>query len=119
MNDFAYRLQMSGMSVEQYAQMMGGDMNAIKNSLRPGALSAVKTNVMLDAVVDAEHIEVSDEECEEEYAKLAESYQLDVEKVKELLDASGMRGDLQVRKAAKLIAGAAVAVAPKSGKEEE
>lgn len=114
-----YELRSQGASLQAYAQMMGGDMNAIKNSLRPGALSAVKTNVMLDAVVDAEHIEVSDEECEEEYAKLAESYQLDVEKVKELLDASGMRGDLQVRKAAKLIAGAAVAVAPKSGKEEE
>ncbi|MBQ3216489.1 MAG: trigger factor [Oscillospiraceae bacterium] len=114
-----YELRSQGASLQAYAQMMGGDMNAIKNSLRPGALSAVKTNVMLDAVVDAEHIEVSDEECEEEYAKLAESYQLDVEKVKELLDAAGMRGDLQVRKAAKLIASAAVAVAPESGKEEE
>ena len=117
-----YELRAQGASLEAYAGMMGGNMDAIKNSLRPGALSAVKTNVMLDAVVDAEKIEVSDEECEVEYKKIAESYQMEVEKVKELLDLKGMRGDLQVRKAAKLIAEAAVAVAPaakEEAKEEE
>ena len=94
-----------------------GNMDTIKNSLRPGALNTVKTNVMLDAVVEAEKIEVSDEECEEEYKRLAESYQMDVEKVKEILELKGMQGDLQVRKAAKLIAESAVAVAP-AAKEE-
>lgn len=112
-----YELRAQGASLEAYAQMMGGNMDAIKNSLRPGAMSTVKTNVMLDAVVDAESIEVSDEECEEEYKKLAESYQMDVEKIKEILDLKGMKGDLQVRKAAKLIAETAVAVAP-AAKEE-
>lgn len=117
-----YELRAQGASLEAYAQMMGGNMDAIKNSLRPGALNTVKTNVMLDAVVDAEKIEVSDEECEEEYKKLAESYQMDVEKIKKLLDLKGMQGDLQVRKAAKLIAESAVAVAPaakEESKEEE
>lgn len=117
-----YELRAQGASLEAYAQMMGGNMDAIKNSLRPGAISAVKTNVMLDAVVDAEGIEASDEECEEEYKKLAESYQMDVERIKELLDLKGMKGDLQVRKAAKLIAESAVAVAPaekEETKEEE
>lgn len=109
-----YELRAQGASLQAYANMMGGNMDAIKNSLRPGALTAVKTNVMLDAVVDAEKIEVSDEECEEEYKKLAESYQLDIEKVKEILDEKGMTGDLQVRKAAKLIYESAVAVAPKT-----
>ncbi len=112
-----YELRTQGASLEAYAQMLGGDMNTIKNSLRPGALTAVKTNVMLDAVVTAENIEVSDEECEEEYAKIAENYKLDVEKVKEIMSINELRGDLQVRKAAKLIADEAVAVAPK--KEEE
>ena len=109
-----YELRSQGASLEAYAQMMGGNMDNIKNSLRPGALSSVKTNVMLDAVVDAEKIEVTEEECEEEYAKLAESYKMDVEKVKEILDMDGMKGDLQVRKAARLIADSAVAVAPKA-----
>ena len=117
-----YELRAQGASLQAYAQMMGGNMDAIKNSLRPGAINAVKTNVMLDAVVDAERIEVSDEECEEEYKKLADSYQMEIDKVKELLDLKGMKGDLQVRKAAKLIAESAVAVAPaakEEAKEEE
>ena len=112
-----YELRAQGASLEAYANMMGGNMDSIKNSLRPGALNTVKTNAMLDAVVEAEKIEVSDEECEEEYKRLAESYQMDVEKVKEILDLKGMQGDLQVRKAAKLIAESAVAVAP-AAKEE-
>ena len=114
-----YELRSQGASLEAYAQMMGGNMDNIRNSLRPGALNTVKTNVMLDAVVDAESIEVSDDECEEEYKKLAESYQLEIEKVKEILDMKGMKGDLQVRKAAKLIADAAVAVAPKAEEKKE
>ena len=114
-----YELRSQGASLEAYAQMMGGNLDNIKNSLRPGALSSVKTNVMLDAVVDAEKIEVTEEECEEEYAKLAESYKMDVEKVKEILDTEGMKGDLQVRKAARLIADSAVAVAPKAEEKKD
>ena len=114
-----YELRSQGASLQAYAQMMGGNMDTIKNSLRPGAANVVKTNVMLDAVVEAEKIEVSEEEIEAEYAKLAEAYKLDVEKVKEILDVKGMTGDLQVRKAAKLIAESAVAIAPKADKEEE
>lgn len=114
-----YELRSQGASLEAYANMMGGNLDNIRNSLRPGALNTVKTNVMLDAVVDAEKIEVSDEECEEEYKKLAESYQLEIEKVKKILDVDGMKGDLQVRKAAKLIADAAIAVAPKAEEKKE
>ncbi len=114
-----YELRAQGASLEAYAQMLGGDMNAIRNSLRPGALNAVRTNVMLDAVVDAEKIEVSEEECEEEYKKLADSYKMELDKVKELLKLDGMKGDLQVRKAAKLIAESAVAVAPKAEEKAE
>ena len=114
-----YELRSQGASLEAYANMMGGNLDNTRNSLRPSALNTVKTNVMLDAVVDAEKIEVSEEECEEEYKKLADSYQLELEKVKELLDMKGMKGDLQVRKAAKLIAESAVAVAPKAEEKTE
>ena len=109
-----YELRAQGASLEAYSKMLGGNMDSIRNSLRPGALNAVRTNVMLDAVVDAEKIEVSEEECEEEYKKLADSYKMELDKVKELLPLDGMKGDLQVRKAAKLIAESAVAVAPKA-----
>ena len=114
-----YELRAQGASLEAYSQMLGGSMDSIRKSLRPGALNAVRTNVMLDAVVDAEKIEVSEEECEEEYKKLADSYKMDLDKVKELLPVDGMKGDLQVRKAAKLIAESAVAVAPKAEEKAE
>ncbi len=109
-----YELRSQGASLEAYAQMLGGDMNAIKNSLRPGAENAVKINVMLDAVVTAEGIEVTDEEIEAEYNAMAERYQMDVERVKELMSAEELKGDMQVRKAAKLISESAVAVVAKT-----
>lgn len=109
-----YELHAQGVSLDAYIQMMGGDQNALRNSLRPSALNAVKTNVLLDAVAGAEALEISDEECEEEYKKLADSYKMELEKVKEALSAEGMKNDLKARKAARLIAGSAVAVAPKA-----
>ena len=114
-----YELRAQGASLEAYSKMLGGNMDSIRKSLRPGALNAVRTNVMLDAVVDAEKIEVSEEECEEEYKKLAESYKMELDKVKELLPVESLKGDLQVRKAAKLIAESAVAVAPKAEEKAE
>lgn len=113
-----YELRAQGASLEAYSKMLGGNMDGFRKSLRPNALTAVRTNVMLDAVVDAEKIEVSEEESEEEYKKLADSYKMELDKVKELLPVDGMKGDLQVRKAAKLIAESAVAVAPKAEKAE-
>lgn len=114
-----YELRAQGASLEAYSKMLGGNMDSIRKSLRPGALNAVRTNVMLDAVVDAEKIEVSEEECEEEYKKLADSYKMKLDKVKELLPVESLKGDLQVRKAAKLIAESAVAVAPKAEEKAE
>ena len=108
-----YELRSQGASLQAYAQMMGGDINAIRNSLRPSAQAAVRTNVLLDAVAAAENIEVSEEECEEEYKKLAESYKMELDDVKKALNADGLKSDLKLRKAARLIADSAVAVAPK------
>lgn len=114
-----YELRSQGASLQAYAQMMGGDMNAIRNSLRPSAQAAVRTNVLLDAVAAAENIEVSEEECEEEYKKLAESYKMELDDVKKALNADGLKSDLKLRKAARLIADSAVAVAPKAPESAE
>ena len=114
-----YELRSQGASLQAYAQMMGGDMNAIRNSLRPSAQAAVRTNVLLDAVAAAENIEVSEEECEEEYKKLAESYKMELDDVKKALNTDGLKSDLKLRKAARLIADSAVAVAPKAPEAAE
>lgn len=117
MERFDYDLRAQGASLEQYAKMIGGSVDTFRGYMRPQAEKQTKINVLLDAVVDAEKLEVSDEELENEYADLAKSYQMDVEKVKELLNVKDLKDDLLVRKAGKLIADAAVAVAPKAKEE--
>ena len=85
MERFAYQLQMSGYSVEQYAKMMGGDLNTMRNAFRPGAEKQAKVNVTLVKIAEVEGITVSDEELENEFAEMAKAYELEVEKVKEMV----------------------------------
>ncbi len=113
MERFAYQLQMSGYSMEQYAQMMGGDVNTMRNAFRPGAEKQAKISVTLEKIVEVEGITASDEEIEEEFASLAKQYELDVDKVKEMVPMEELTGSIKTRKAVKVIVDSAVAVAPK------
>ena len=119
MDQFAYQLQMSGMSMDDYSKMIGGNTNALRESIRPMAETTVRSNVLLSAVVDAEGIEVSEEEMEAEYAKVAEQYQMEVDQVKAALNAETVKADLASRKAVKLIVDNAVATAVKEEAKEE
>ena len=114
MERFAYQLQMSGYSMEQYAQMMGGDVNTMRNAFRPAAEKQAKISVTLEKIVEVEGLTVSDEEIEAEFASLAEQYQLSVEKIKEMVPMNEITGGLTNRKAVKVIVDSAVAVAPKA-----
>ena len=117
MERFAYQLQMSGYSVEQYAKMMGGDLNTMRQAFKPMAEKQAKANVVLEKIAEVENITVTDEDVENEYAELAKSYELEVEKVKELVPAAEINASLKTRKTVKLIVDAAVAVAPKASEE--
>ena len=119
MERFAYQLQMSGYSVEQYAKMMGGDLNTMRNAFRPAAEKQAKINVTLEKIVEAEGITVSDEEVEAEYASLAEQYSLEADKVKGMVPAEEIQTSLKTRKAVKVITDSAVAVAPKAEEKTE
>ena len=114
MERFAYQLQMSGYSMEQYAKMMGGDMNSLRNAFRPQAEKQAKISVTLEKIVEVEGITVSDEEINEEFEKLAKDYSLELDKVKEMVPMDELTGSLKTRKAVKLIVDSAVAVAPKA-----
>ena len=114
MERFAYQLQMSGYSVEQYAKMMGGDMNAMRNAFRPAAEKQAKANVTLAKIVEVEGITVSAEEIEAEMESLAKQYELELAKVKEMVSAVEVEENLKNRKAVKVIVDNAVAVAPKA-----
>ncbi len=111
MERFAYNLQMSGYSVEQYAQMMGGDMNTMRNAFRPAAEKQAKINVTLTKLIEVEGITVSDEEIAAEYEQMAKEYSLDVEKVKGMVAEAEVKETLETRKAVKVITESAVAVA--------
>ena len=119
MQNFAYQLQMSGYTVEQYAKMMGGDMNSLRQAFRPGAEKAAKNNVVLAKVAEVENITVSDEQIEAEYAEMAKSYEMEVEKVKSLVPAEELTEGLKTRNTVKFLTENAVAVAPKAKEATE
>ena len=114
MERFAYQLQMSGYSMEQYAQMMGGDISTMRNAFRPAAEKQAKISVTLEKIVEAEGLAVTDEEIEAEFEALAKQYELEVTKIKEMVPMNELTSSLTVRKATKLIVDSAVAVAPKT-----
>ena len=111
MNDFAYRLQMSGMSVEQYAKMMGGDMSTMRQAFKPNAEKQALNNLVVEKVGEVEGITVSEEEMEAEFERLAKSYELEVEKVKEMVTAEEIKTNLQTVKTVAFLVENAVAKA--------
>ena len=112
MERFAYQLQMSGYSMEQYAQMMGGDMNTLRNAFRPQAEKQAKITVTLEKIVEVEGITATDEEIEAEIESMAKQYELEAAKVKEMVPTEELTSSLKTRKAVKIIVDSAVAVEP-------
>ena len=119
MERFAYQLQMSGYSVEQYAKMMGGDLNTMRNAFRPAAEKQAKVNVTLEKIAEVEGVEVTEEDMTAEFESLAKQYSLEVDKVKEMVPAEEIKASLKIRKAVKVIVDSAVAVAPKAEEKTE
>ena len=117
MERFAYQLQMSGYSMDQYAKMKGGDVNSMRNAFRPAAEKQARITVTLNKIVEAENITVSDEEVEAEYADLAKQYELELDKVKSMVPAEEITDSLKSKKAIRIIVDSAKAVAP-AAKEE-
>ena len=111
MNDFAYRLQMSGMSVEQYAQMMGGDLNTMRQAFKPMAEKQALSKLVITKVAEVEGITVSDEELEAEFAEMAKAYELEIEKIKEMVPAEEIKENLASRKTVKFLVDNAIAKA--------
>ena len=116
MRQTAYQLQMSGMNMAQYAELFGGEAK-MRETMKPNALRQVKTQVMLAKIAEVEGIEITDEEIEDEYRRLAAAYSMDVEDVKARMGAEDVKTDLLARKAGALIADNAVAVEPPAAEE--
>jgi len=105
-NDFAQRLQMQGMSMEQYMQYTGMTAETMVEQMKPQAVKRIQSRLVLEAIAEAEAIAVADEEVEAELQKMADSYKMELAKVKEYMGETGiadMKKDLAVQKAAELI----------------
>lgn len=106
--EYNYRLQMQGLNLETYLQYMGQDMDTFKESFKEGAVKQVKVSVALAAIMEAENIEVSDEEIDAEAAKIGEQYGMDVDQVKKAVPAEQLTEDIKRNKAVDLIVESAV-----------
>ena len=110
-NEFAQRLQMQGLSIDQYIQYMGSNHQQFMESLKPEAVTRIKNSLVLEAVAKAENIEVSEEEFEAELQKMADMYKMEIEKIKEFMqdaEAKQMKDDIAIQKAVELIVSSAV-----------
>ena len=110
-DDFARRIQQQGLTVEQYFQFTGLTEEKMMEELKPQAEKRIKTRLVLEAIAKAENIEVSDERLDEELQKMADAYQMEIEKIKEFMgenEKAQMKEDIAVQEAVTLITEAAV-----------
>ena len=101
-NDYARRMQSQGLSLEQYMQFTGMTIETLKEQMKPQAVKRIQTRLVLEAIVKAENITVSDEAVEKEIADMAESYKMEVAQIKEYMGENGieqMKEDLAVHEA--------------------
>lgn len=106
--EYGYRLQMQGLDLETYLKYMGQDMDTFKASFKDGAEKQVKVSVALAAIMEAENIEVTDEEIDAQAAKIGEQYGMDAEQVKKAVPADQLTEDIKRNKAVDLIVESAV-----------
>ena len=84
-NEFAQNMQYQGISFEQYCQITGMTLVKIQEETRPQAVKRIETRLVLEAIAKAENIEVTEERLDEEIKKMAESYNMEADKLKELM----------------------------------
>lgn len=99
-NEFEQRLQQQGMTMEMYTQFSGQTAEDIQNDMKEDAEKRVKTRLTLEAIFEAEKLEVSDEDVDAEFEKMAEMYNMEVEQIKGILGGNidAVKGDLSLEK---------------------
>lgn len=106
LNDFAQRMQMQGLSMEQYFQFTGTTADMLMEQSKPQAEQRIKTSLVIDAIVAAENIEATEEEFAEEVKTMAEVYQMEEDKIVETLGEQGKASvmkDIKAKKAAEFV----------------
>lgn len=105
-DEFAQRITMQGLSMEQYFQFTGSNYSQMIEQVKPQAEKRIKSRLVMEAVAAAENLEVTDEDYDKEIEVMAEAYQMEADKVKEMLgkkEEKEIRKDLAVRKAVEFV----------------
>ena len=123
-DEFAQRLQMQGLSLQQYFQFTGLDAQKMMEQVKPQADRRIKSRLVLEAIVAAEGITASDEDYEDEIARMAEVYNMEADKVKEMLGGNEnakqqILDDLAITKAADFVVAEAKETKAKKTEKEE
>ncbi|MBO5126221.1 MAG: trigger factor [Clostridia bacterium] len=101
--DYDNRLRMNGLDLQTYFKYTGLDLDKLREQMRPDAERQVKTRLALEKIAALENIAVSEEETEAEYGRLAEMYNMEADKVREVVAADAIAEDLKVKKAIELV----------------
>ena len=101
--EFDYRLRQQGMDIKTYLQYTNMEMDSFRKTFREQAEKQVKIRLALEKIAEIEKLAITNEEIEEEYKKIAESYKTDVEKIKGLIDEDMITKDLSVGKAVEIV----------------
>ena len=105
-DEFAQRMQMQGFSMEQYFQFTGASLDKMMEQVKPQAETRIKSRLVLEAVAAKEGIEATEEDYEEEIKTMAEVYQMEPDKIKEMLPEKSVKGikeDIAVKKAVEFV----------------
>ena len=105
-DEFAQRMQMQGLSMEQYFQFTGASLDKMMEQVKPQAETRIKSRLVLEAVAAKEGIEATEEDYEEEIKTMAEVYQMEPDKIKEMLPEKSVKGikeDIAVKKAVEFV----------------
>ena len=109
-DEFAQRIQSQGLSFEQYLQFTGMNLDTALEQMKPNAVKRIQSRLVLEAVVKAENLEVSEEEVKAEITKMAETYKMDAEKLADMMseeEKAQMKMDMAIEKAVELVTEAA------------
>ncbi len=105
-DEFAQRMQMQGFSMEQYLKFTGATLDKMMEQVKPQAETRIKSRLVLEAVAAKEGIEATEEDYEEEIKTMAEVYQMEPDKIKEMLPEKSVKGikeDIAVKKAVEFV----------------
>lgn len=114
--DYDTRLRMQGFDLKTYFQYTGLDLDTLRSEMRPQAEKQVKTRLALEKIAELEAVAVSDEEVEDEYKRLSEAYNMDVETIKKSVEADSIAADLKVKKAMDIVKASAKITKPAAKK---